>query len=264
MKAIPLENFSSLSEMAWFNLQYSFNLHTPLTIHPLAYMTFEMRDAALKPSCEKCCYSIAVTRWRLDISEYKTIECFLKGCNSRQRNKYRKSKRVFFGYGCRTEYQENDWYSLIPQVYKLYCNTAKRYGTALYDLSFFEKCAKKSDCSLLTAWYKEEMIGMTILQKEGTTLHSICGGFDYVHSSPSYVYSCLNYALIETAILSGKYNEVDVGMTADVAKSNIGYHPIPSRLDVYTKSPLTRTLLTTIAPYIKTRLDTNGKLKLSH
>ena len=272
MNATPLEKFSSLNEISFaelsgvsfldkhFFIQFSFNLQTPLTIHKLAYLTFEMRDAKELPSCEKCCYSITdIIRWRLPIEKYKSMESFLKDCKSKQRNQYRKSKKTFFEYGCRTEYQESDWSTLAPQAYKLYCNIAKKHGTKLYDLSFFMKCAKREDYALLTAWFNGEMIAMTVLQKEHKTLHSICGGFDYVHSSPCYAYSWLNYTFIELAI-AGHYSEVDAGITADVAKSNIGYHPVPTRIDIYSKGFFTRSLLSAIAPLIKTSLDVSGKL----
>jgi predicted N-acyltransferase len=275
LKAVPLEKYSSLNELSLgqliglplldkrFFLQFSFNLHTPLTIDPRAYLTFEMRDASRSPSYEKCCYSIKdFNRWRLDIQGYKTLADFLKDCKSAQRNKFKKSKKVFFQYGCTTEYIEKDWSHYASQVYKLYSNVAERHGNWLYDLTFFEECAKREDYSLLIVWHEGEMIAMGVLQKEHTTLHSICGGFDYVHSSPCYAYSWLNYLFIELAIVSGRYKEIDVGITANIAKKNIGYKPVPSRLDVYSKSLITRGILSAISPFIHTTFDTNGKLEL--
>lgn len=277
LKAVPLENYSSLNELSFgqliglnhalfdkhFFLQFCFNLDTPLKIDSRAYLTFEMRDANQLPSSDQCCYSITqLNRWRLDIREYNSLDDFLKDGNKGHRNRYKKSKRTFFEYGCVTKYQEKDWLEHVPEVYNLYAKVADRHGEWLYDLAFFQECAKREDYSLLTAWYKGEMIAMNLLQKESAVLHSVCLGFDYVHSSLSYAYSWLNYKFIELAILSDRYSEVDVGITADFAKNKIGYHLVPSRIDIYSNNLITRGLLYAISPFIKTKIDTDGKLKL--
>lgn len=276
--ATPLECYSSLNQLSFFDLvrwpfnwpkkqfylQFSFNLHTPLKIDPRAYLIFHLRDATMAPSSPNRCYTIkSLTRWRLDIKNFQSMEDFLLKAKRRHRNSYAKSKKFFTEYGCSTTVMKGDWTKYVPEAYSLYAKIAERHGEWLYDLHFFKQIAKRPDYKLLAAWFQGTMIGMTVIQEEPPTFHSICGGLDYFHSSHCCAYSWLHYALIEEAIKAGQFQNVDVGLTADEAKNNIGFSPIPSCMDIYSNGKMTRAFLRTISPFTTATIDSKGKLNLS-
>ncbi len=274
MRAIPLQNFSSLHEtslgeqLGWkipckhFNMQFSLNLHTPLTIHPKAFVILQTQDED-SPPIEDCCFSISnLKRWRLDISSYRTINDYLRAALRWHRCNYANSKKKFESYGCEISLIETDWPEHVEQVYHLYENVAKRYEHALYDLSFFQAIAKRPDYKLLCTWFEGQMIGVFVLQEELSTLHCVCSGLDYQHSSPSYAYSWMNYALFEQAIAAQKYQTVDVGFNSDEAKKIIGFQPIPSRIDIYAPGKVTRGILKAASRFFSASLTEDAKLKL--
>ena len=276
MKSSPLEKYSSLHEFSlleplglntsWpgkhFFVQFCFNLHRPLKILPQAYLTLHASDANLPPSAPNCCYSITnLIRWRLDISSYKSIDDYLKASIRWHRCNYVKSKRTFFNYGCEISIIEGDWSEHVERVYQLYTNVANRFRYFLYDLNFFQELAKCPDCKLLCAWFKGEMIGVFILQEESPTLHAVCCGLDYKHSSRSYAYSWMNYAFFEYAIAAQKYQNVDAGLSADEAKKTIGYKPVLTRMDIYSKG-ITGKLLSLLSKYTSATFTQNSRLKL--
>lgn len=281
MRISPLENFSSLhetslrEEIGWkikwpskhFFLQFSFNLHTPLKFHPRAYMIFHTKDAD-SPKSPDCCFSIThLTRWRLDISSYQSINDYLDASIRWHRCNYAKSKKSFLDYGCEISFIEEDWSEYAERVYGLYDNVAQRYQHRLYNLSYFQEIAKRADYKLVCAWFEGKMIGVFVLQEELPTLHSICAGLDYQHSSASYAYSWMHYALFDRAIAAKKYQNIDVGFNSDEAKKTIGFKPVLSRIDIYSQGKVTRKVLkifsrfftATITPEAKLRLITNCK-----
>ena len=276
LTAAPLENYSSINELSLINLlgyklrwprkhfflQFSFNLHTPLELNPQAYLSFHMRDANTEPLEPKCCYSITnLKRWRLDISSYRSMDDYLNGMIRWHRCNYTKSEKTFNNYGCKVTISEGDWSEYADEAYRLYANVAHRYGDWLYDLHFFRSIAKRPDYKLMCAWLGDEMIGIFVLQEELPTLHSICVGFDYHHSSACYAYSWMHYVMIKYAIESGKYQQVDVGMTADDSKKTIGFKPVASCIDVYSKSRVTRGFLRTASRFITSTIHADAKLK---
>ena len=277
MKTSPLENYSSLHELSltdllgWNNswlrkgffVQFDFNLHTPLNIHPQAYLTVHTQDAHSPPRASDCCLSIInFTRWRLDISSYRSIDDYLAGSIRWHRCSYAKSKKNFLNYGCKISVIEGDWSEHVERVYRLYTKVAHRYKHWLYDLHFFQEIAKRPDYKLLCAWFEGEMIGVFVLQEEGPTLHSTCCGFDYQHSSASYAYTWMHYAFFDHAIAAQKYQNVDAGPSADEAKKSIGFKPILSRMDIYSKGRMTRGLLALIARFFRATITPEAKLKL--
>lgn len=277
MRISPLEHFSSLHEtslfeqLGWntnwpckhFFLQFSFNLHTPLKFHPQAYLTLHTKDADSPPAASNRCFSITnLIRWRLDLSSYRSIDDYLNASIRWHRCNYSKSKKNFFEYGCKITFIEEDWSKYVEEVYQLYENVAKHYSHKLYNLSFFQEIAKRPDYKLVCAWFKEKMIGVFVLQEELPTLHSICGGLDYEHSSPSYAYSWMHYALFDHAIASQKYQNIDVGFNSDEAKKTIGFQPIVSRIDIFSKGKLTRGILKTFSSLIRATITREAKLKL--
>lgn len=277
MKISPLENFSSLHETSLFEqlewntnwpckhffMQFSFNLHTPLNIHPQAYLTLHTKDADSLPSEPDRCFSVTqLIRWRLDISSYRSIDDYLDASIRWHRCNYAKSKKSFFDYGCTISFIEKDWSEYAEHVYRLYDNVAKRYQHKLYNLSFFQEIAKRPDYKLVCAWFEGKMIAVFILQEELPTLHSIGAGLDYQHSSACYAYSWMHYALFDHAINAQKYQNIDVGFNSDEAKRTIGFKPIPSRIDIYSKGRMTRGVLKMFSSFVSATITREAKLKL--
>ncbi|MFA6915084.1 MAG: GNAT family N-acetyltransferase [Parachlamydiales bacterium] len=278
LTAIPLEKYSSLHKLSlmgllgwkyswpqkYFYVQFVFNLHTPLIIDPKAYLVFHTIDEEKASSFDECCYTISrFKRWRIDISSYSSFDDYIASLIRWHRNVYAKAKRKFTEYGVQPVYIEEDWTTEVQHVYDLYCNVAVKHGNRLYDLTFFEEISNRTDYKLLCCRYDGKIIAMCILQVEEPTLHSICCGFDYNHSSKCYAYSWLNYEIIRMAIESHKYQEIDIGLTADEAKQAIGFNSVSSRMDIYCKGPITRRILKVISHLLKAKISSEGKLNLS-
>ncbi|MFC2049391.1 hypothetical protein ACFLR2_01805 [Chlamydiota bacterium] len=275
MKTIPLENFSflqelSLAELVGWNiggpgrilLQYSFNLHTPLKIDPSAHFTIQAIDADIPPSAPNCCFSMTeLIRWRLDISSYRSFDSYLGAMKRWHRSNYKNAQKHFFSAGCETSFIEGDWSEHAERVNQLYTNVARRYQHRLYTLPFFQEIAKHPDYKLLCAWFQGEMIGVIVLEEEMTTLHSLLCGLDYHHSSTSYAYSWMHYVLFEHVIGLQKYHNVDVGFSSDAAKKTIGFSPILSRMDIYSKGQITRKALEFFSRYVSATVTSDGKVK---
>lgn len=276
MKATPLENFSSFhettiaNELGWdikwpnlpYSMQYNFNLHTTLRIHPKANLIFDTKDNDAPSSRADCCYCITgLTRWRLNISSYQSMDDFLSASIRWHRSNYAKSKKHFQDHSCEITFIENDWTEHAEHVYRLYDNVAERYQHKLYDLTFFHEIAKRPDYKLMCAWFEGKMFAVFILQEELPTLHSIITGLDYEHTSPSYAFSWMHYALIDHAIAAKKYQDIDVGFNSDQAKREIGYNPVSSRIDVYSKGKMTHTVLKILSRITCATIDSEAKLK---
>jgi Acetyltransferase (GNAT) domain len=271
--AAPLEHYSSLNELSLFPLlglpfpwpqkhffvQFSFNLHTPLQIDPKACIIFHARDADLQPARPDVCFSMNFNRWRLDISPFQNWEDYFSSLKRWHKCNYKKSKEKFETYGCTVTFEEDDWSKYAEEAYRLYGNVAGRHGDWLYDRHFFKEIAKRPDYKLICAWFQGEMIGVFILQEEDTTLHSIACGLDYHHSTASYAYSWLHYALIEAVI--GKYQTIDIGLTADESKQMIGFSPVPSVIDIYASGFVTKHLLSGISRFVAAAITPESKVK---
>lgn len=275
--AIPLEHYSSLNELSlldllglhlpWpqkhFFIQFCLNLHSPLTIHPQAWLAMHVRDSALEPdnSQERCFAVTNINRWRLDISPYHSMEDYLARLIRWHKCNYTKSKKIFLNYGCTVSILENDWSEFAEEAYQLYGNVANAHGHWLYDRAFFQLAAKRPDYKMICAWYEGKMIAMFLLQDEPPTLHSIACGLDYHHSTASYAYSWLHYDLIKAAIEKGIYRQIDVGLTADESKRMIGFNPINSTMDVYSQGRVTRYALKAISKWVRATITSGAKLQ---
>lgn len=273
--AAPLENYSSLHEVSLnqilgglikhpqkhFFVQFDFNLHTPLKMHPDAYLVFHLHDDDVPSKLSEGCFSITqLRRWRVDISRFNTFEDFLNSLSKKHFGGFLKSKKKFESNGATVEYMES-WVDHVDEAYALYRHIAKKHGEQLYDIRYFEELAKKNECHLLCAWLEGKMIGMTVLFDELPTLHSMCGGLDYTCSSKCYTYSWLHFEIIRKAIESKKYTSVDVGLTADEAKASIGFKPALSRMDIYSKGRMTRGILKMAARLFTASITPESKLK---
>lgn len=272
--ARPLENYSSLHEFsltewagwknAWMKIPYfielDLNMHAPFRMNPKADLAFKVQDAD-RPLTKGCCFIIEVTRWRTDISSFSTFDDFLSSLIRWHRCNYTKSEKTFRKYGAAVSMIETDWSEHVEAIYELYCNVAKRHGDKLYDIEFFRELAQRDDYKLLCVWFEGKIIAMSVLQEELPTLHSICCGMDYVHSSACYAYSWMHYELIRMAIESKKYENIDIGLTADKSKKEICFAPIASRMEMHAKGMLTRNFLKMISKAIKASIDQEGHLK---
>lgn len=276
LQATPLEKYSSLHELSFtgligldrflpdkkFYVQFDFNRHTPFQMHPDAYLIFQTQDADLPPKHSDCCYSITeFNRWRINIGSYDTFQKYLDSLIRWHLCNFKKSEKKFAESGCTVSMVEGDWSQHVDDVYRLYANVAKKHNDKLYDHHFFQLLAKQDDTKLLCAWLNGNMIGVFVLLEELPTLHSICCGLDYEHTSESYAYSWLHYELIRLAIESQKYQFVDVGLTADDSKKLIGFTPVPARMDLYTNGVITRGLLRGIHALTTARITPNAKIK---
>lgn len=275
--AYPLEHYSSmhilslLGLMGWkkwpqklFKVEFNFNLHTPFHIHPEAYLSFHTQDTNRPVAAPNCCFSISeFKRWRLEIGSFSSFEDYLSHLKRWHHCNYAKSKKIFEQYGTTCAIIEDDWTPYVDEVYKLYYNVALKHGEKLYDLNFFKQAAKRGDYKLVCAWFEREMVAMFVLQEELPTLHSICCGLDYNHSTKSYAYSWLNYALISHAIETKKYQFIDIGLTADDSKRIIGFQPISSRMDIYSKGVLTRSFLQLASKVVCAHINPEGQLKVT-
>jgi len=275
LTARPLEKYSSLHELSltgWMGLgkilpklpifiEFNFNLHSPFRIDPKASLAFQTHDAYIPGSPLKC-FTITHTRWRADISSYSTFDEFPASLSRWHRCNYLKSEKTFKNYGCTVTVIEDDWTEHVDVVYKLYCNVAKKHGDKLYDICFFREIAKRDDYKLICAWFEGEIISMFVLEEELPTIHSICCGMDYDHSSRCYAYSWLHYELIRFAIETKKYKNIDVGMSADNSKRGICFSPVPSHMDICAKSVITRSFLKFISSFVTGTITPDAKLKL--
>lgn len=276
LTASPLEMYSSLHELSlagllglhhdWlhkhFFLQLSFNVKTPLQIDPRACVTMHVRRSDQPSSMPHPSFTITqLKRWRLDISTYSSFEDYYSSLIRWHRCNYLNSQKNFKKYGCEVSIIEGDWSEYAETVYRLYSNVAEKHYNRLYELNFFQIAAKRDDYKLICAWFEGEMIGMFVLQEELPTLHSICCGFQYVHSSKCYAYSWLHYELIRYAIETKKYHTVDVGMTADESKRMIGFKPISCCMDVYAKSSILHGFFRAASMFITARITPDSQLK---
>lgn len=275
LNAWPLEKFSSLHEVSmmgflgwrihWpathFFIEYNSNLNTPLKLHPKACLIFDLRDAELAPSLPQFSFSInQLKRWRIYLNDYRSIESFIESLNNHQRHTYAKAERKFKSYGCEVSFIE-DWSKYVETVYYLYSKVAQKHGENwLYDLHFFQEAAKRSEYKLLSAWFKGKMIGAFLLLDEAPTLHGFCCGLDYEHSTPSCTYSWMNYEFIQYAFQK-HYQNVDVAITSDECKKSLGFTPVPTRLDVYSKGMITRCLFRAASLFFTATINSEGKLK---
>ncbi len=246
-----------------FFLEFNFNLHTPLKINPKAYLTLHTQDADKPPATPNCCYSLTqLKRWRLGIGGYSSFEDYLDSLIRWHHCNYVKSEKIFTNYGCKITVIEEDWTQYVEAVYPLYYNVAQRHGDVLYDIRFFQAAAKRPDYKLICAWFEDKIIGMFLLQEELPTIHSVICGLDYHHSTKSYAYSWLHYALIHWAIETKKYQNVDIGLTANESKRAIGFEPISARMDIYSKGVITRNFLCAASLLTKATITSEAKLKL--
>lgn len=260
----PLEGYSSLHELSllhFFKLKilFSSNLLTPLPTHSEALLIFHIQDVDRKQETD---FNITEsTRWEVDVSQYETFDAFLESMNHKHYHHYSQAEKVFVESGATISRIDGDWSDYADRVHDLYEKVALKHGTKMYDRSFFHLIAKQSQYKLICAWYQDIMIGMNVTLEEPPILHSMCGGLDYEYSTKVYAYSQLNYEFIRWAIELKKFTIANVGITADEAKSSLGYKPVSVRMAVSSPRPMIRSLLRFLSRIVSVTLTPQSKLK---
>lgn len=246
------------------NIQLNFGLQTAPS-QPSSLLTFTIRDMDTLAAPGTADFSITnLTRWRVNTSQFTNFDEFLDQALSRRlKKKYLETQAVFYGYGAHITYIEGDWSEQVDAVYALYTNVAKKHGTQLYDHDFFKMIAPKDAYKLLCFWHNNRLFAALVIVEEPTAIHSLACCLDYHHSRPTRAYSQLHYELIRLAIESKRYRTVDIGITADKAKSMMGFRPIPTCMDVSSHNPVIKKLLQALSYCYGATINDNAKLEFN-
>lgn len=275
LTAWPLKAHSTLNEVSFLKVasipwpairifvHFNFNLHSPFKPDPKATLSFSARNSEESSQGAPGFSFYPMKRWSIDIRKFSSMDDFIHSLRRWHQCTYAKSKSKFEEFGGTVTYINGDWSEYAEKVFELYENVAERYQNQLYDLSFFKLAAKNPDFKLLCAWMDGKMIGVYILVEELPTLHSILCGFDYTYSSKAYAYSWMHYELIKIAIESKRYENIDIGLSSDKAKENIGFASTPFCLDLYAHTPFSRFVLKTLSTFMVPEVTPQGTLKLT-
>lgn len=275
--AKPLEKYSSLHTISLltllgikskfsprFSFVLSFNLETPLEPNPPAQLTFHVGDSDKSSKNGNPDFCIAhLIRWRLNISQYSTFTSFLQKMKRKHYLRFTDTQKSFDNYGAKISLIEHDWSQFADTVYQLYSKVAKKHGTQLYDLNFFQSIAKNDGYKLLCVLYNDVLIGALVIVDEQPILHSMCCGLDYDHSKNSRAYSQMHYEFIRLAIESKKYTVADIGITANEAKSMLDFQPISVSMDVWAHNRFLRACLRFLSRFMTATINSKARLELS-
>ncbi len=273
--AVPLEGYSSLHKLPIFkllglntritpkiSLTFNFNLQLSLQQKPNSQLQLNLRDEQFaRPGTVD--FSIEnIKRWRMAIGEFKSMNDYVASLKSNYKKNYLNTQKAFTAYGATMTFLDSDWSEHVDRVYQLYLNVANRRGAQLYDLDFFRYIAKTQGYHLLCVWHEGVMISMLIVFDEAPVYHSMLVGFDYEHSKHIYAYSLIHYDLIKRAIASGKHQYIDVGITANKAKSMMNFKPVSVSMDVSAKNIVLKYLLRLASLFIRAKINEDSKLVL--
>lgn len=283
--AIPLEKHSSLHKASIFHLlgiktqlapkltiTFNFNLQTDISAKPQAHLNIHLRDAngTYDEMTKKSDLRVEnIRRWRLNIASFASFTDFLQKMNPRIYKKYLETQKVFNESGSRVSVINNDWSQYADSVYQLYRNVAKRNGAQLYDLIFFRKIAQHPSYKLMCLWHKDTLIGTKdtligalVMVDEAPTFHSAICAFDYDHSKKCRAYSIMHYEFLRIAFNEkNKYTTADIGITADKAKSLMGYHPVLSCMEVSARNWFLMLILRSISRFIMLSVNSDAELE---
>ncbi len=275
LTSLPLKGHSTLNEISFLRLasipwpsvkffvHCNFNIHTPFQPDPRATLSISSRKGTEAPFEAPGLSFYPMQRWSIDLRNYSSFENFLNDMKRWHRCNYNKSKSKFNEFNGTVSYITGDWSEHAEKAYEIYKNVASRHQEQIYDLNFFRIAAKNPNYKLLCAWIEGKMIGVFVLVEELPTLHSILCGLDYTYSKNSYAYSWMHYELIRFAIESKKYENVDIGLSADKAKEQIGFNPTAFYLDFYGHTPLSRFVLKVLSTFMTPEITPEGIVKLT-
>lgn len=261
-----LGGYSYLHEVSFLKLfrikvLFHYNLLSPPQNFSEAALVFHTRDSHQPQHKADFCIT-GCNRWELDVSQHSSFDSFLEKINSKHKQQYRKTEKIFNESGATISRIEEDWSKYADTVYQLYENVALKRGTAMYDRSFFHAISKEPSYKLLCAWLHGQMIGVCVLVEEFPILHSMCAGIDYEYSKKIYAYSKLHYEFIRWVIESKKFTVAEIGITADTAKSSLGFKPIPSCIDISSPSRVVRPFLRFFSKFVTATITSESKMKL--
>jgi predicted N-acyltransferase len=273
LSAIPLEKYSSLHKVSLLKLPginispaytFIFNLQTTPLPGIRSQLIFSLRDCSAAPILENPDYCINnLTRWRLNLAAYSSFDDFLQKIKRSHFRKYRETLKTFAHYGTTLSLIEDDWSQHADVVYQLYLKVAKRHGKALYDLNFFRTIAKLKEYKLLCVWREDAIVSALVIIDEEPVLHSMVCCLDYEHSKKCHAYSRMHYELIRLGIESKKYAMIDIGLTADKAKSLMDFQPISSRMDIYAQNVMLKAILRMLSRFTMATINEQSKFELS-
>lgn len=240
--ATPLNYYSSLHHKSFLKIPYltmafNFNLQVPIQ-SPRAQLLFHLRDAAL-PRPDNVDFSIRnIMRWRMDISGFKNFDDYVATLKSNHKRNYVRTYKVFKEYGASITLVEGNWCEYAETVYQLYRNIAVRRKSQLYDLNFFRNIAAIDAYKLICVWHQNKMVAVLVIFDEEPVYHSMLCGFDYNHSGKIFAYSLIHFELIRLAITTGKHHTIDIGITANKAKSVMNFKPVNVCMDISSRNIL--------------------------
>lgn len=251
LSAKPLDGYSSLHQGALFSLFGRDYLHFSCVIsfnldkaprNDLTTMTIYSHPVIESKSFNSLFTITHFVQWQMNIEHFKSFSDYLAYLNHKQRRNYFKVIEHFKKFGCKLKLENDDWSQHVDRIYELYCNVAKKY-IKIYNKEFFKIIAKRSEYKLITAWHGKELIADLVYVEEGAVIHAMMGGLDYKHSKLSFAYSALHYEFISEAIRIGKYKIADAGVTADAAKHNLGFEPMPAVVEITARGIVFRMIL---------------------
>lgn len=272
INAKPLEGFSSWHEWALVNFCgyqigritaiCSFNNTMPISYEQVPTLTIHSHPLDKPKSQSKAdLYIKDLNQWELDLKPFKSFDDYLHHLNSNQRRYYFKSQKSFVHHGCRLKVIEGDWSEYAEHAYELYQKMAAKYFQ-IYDLNYFQEIAKRHEGKFISAWYKEQLIGILGTIEEGKTLHSTVAGLDYLHSKPSFTYSVLHYEFIRIAIEANRFAVADAGVSADNSKHAVGFNASPAVVEIFGHGKIARAMLFLINRFLKLTLDSDDNVKM--
>lgn len=275
-KAVLLKKYSSFHKISILSVMgiktekpphlkviFNFNLHTHAPQMTRPHLTMNVCDYDANSPGNKFDFCIGnLTRWRLDITPYKSFSEFLESLSQSRKKKYYQTQNAFQEYGATLSVIEGDWSQYAETVYDLYYNVAKKYGGVLYDLDFFHQIAKDPSYKLMCIWYQGSIVSALVMIDEEPVFHSMICCLDYNHSQKTRAYSLIHYEIIRMAIEAKKYTTVDIGMTGDRLKAIMGYKPVSVRMEVTAQNYFIKGMLRLLSRFFTATINSNGKLEM--
>lgn len=269
--AKPLLAYSSVHEISvaeilgkrlFITALIDFNLHTSPLNYPKTSLVFRGRDAEIQRPNEVAFSFTHMARWRVDVSKYDSFEDYVHDLSHSQFKNLKKTEEKFISSQDTLLILDGGWSEYAEEVYKLYSNVALKHPPPIYDLGFFREIAKRKEYKLIGIQCNRQLIGAAVLLEEYPTLHAICCGLDYHHSSGCNAYSYLHYTFLRIAIESKQFATADMGFTADEAKAIMGFKKIDAVLDVSVRNQVFCRLLRFISYFFEATITSDSKLRV--
>lgn len=105
---------------------------------------------------------------------------------------------------------------------------------------------------LTTLYAGRNMLFWYILCRDASQLYYFMCGMNYKYRDDYQVYQNSLFSIVEAA-MAMKYNVIDLGQTAEIAKMRIGGLPSERRMFMYHRNPVIHSLIRLIRPFITYR-----------